>query len=390
MKKIIALFSLLLLAAGQLSAQDSAAAPKFRVDPIGRVLIDGALYASPQKEMFRDGMSIPDVRLGAKMSYGNWSARVDVGYAYGKVGLKDLYIQYNFNDRNLVRVGSFIHHYGLQSATSASNKVTVIEPVSNTVFNDPRLLGAMYEYSGDRFLAMASAHVEPSSTTVMLRPNQFLQEGYGFRTRLVARPLHREGLIAQAGISGAFGTPERTGDPDSHDAFTFKSNFPTQVAQVTALEAKVTHAMNQWKFTPELLLAYGPVALESQYYFNRVNRRNGLHAFTGQGAYAIVRGLITGGSYRYNMQEGCIATPGPRSLEAVAEYNYTDICDSRAAIFGGRLNNASLTFTYYINKYFMARLHYNYTHTWGRRDVDGTPVGPVSLNGFMARLQVIF
>ena len=388
MKKIMLMASMLLaLAALPAGAQDNGDAekPKFKVTPTGRILLDGALYASPQKEMFKDGVAIPDVRLGAKMSYGKWSAKVDIGYAYGKVGLKDIFIQYTFNEKNLIKGGSFIHQYGLQSSTSSSMKPTMEEPVSNAIFNDPRQLGVMYEHSGDKFLATASAHVEPSATTFILKPTQFTQEGYGFRSRLVARPFHTDGKIAQVGISGAFGTPQRTNDPDTHDSFQFKSNFPTRVAQVTALDAKVDHAMNLWKFTPELLLAYKKVALESQYYFVRVNRRQDLHAFTGQGAYVTLRGIILGGDYGYNMIDGGIATPAPKTLEVVADYNYTKASDAAAGIHGGRLNDFSLTFNYYINKWMIARLHYSYTHTWDR-----TGVEPITLNGFMARLQVIF
>ncbi|MDE7381735.1 MAG: ATPase [Muribaculaceae bacterium] len=359
--------------------------PKFKISPTGRILIDGALYASPQKELFKDGATIPDARLGAKMEYGKWKAKVDVGFAYGKVGLKDLFIEYDINDNNILKIGSFIHQYGLQSATSSSMKPTMEEPVSNAIFNDPRQLGVQYMHSADKYLITASAHVEPSATNFILAPEQFTQEGFGIRSRLVARPFHEDGKILQLGFSAGFATPQRWGNPDSHNAFTLKANYPTRVAQITALDAEVTDAKNLWKMTPELLVAYGPVALESQYYWNRVSRRQGQYHFTGQGAYATLRGLILGGNYSYAMLDGGLATPKPKSLEAVLSYNYTDVSSPKAGIMGGRLNDLSVTFNYYINKYMLCRLHYSYTHTWDRA---GTP--SVSVNGFMARLQVIF
>lgn len=361
--------------------------PKFKISPTGRILMDGALYSSPQKSEvgFKDGMAIPDARLGAKMEYGKWKAKIDVGFAYGKVGLKDLFFEYDINPNSLIKAGSFIHQYGLQSATSSSMKITMEEPVSNAIFNDPRQLGVMYEYANDKFLATASAHVEPSATNFVLTPTQFNQEGYGFRSRLVAHPICQTGKVVQFGISGGFATPQRYGDPDKHNAFVFKSNFPTRVAQVTALDATVTDAKNEWKLTPELLLNYGPVALESQYYWTRVSRRHDLHHFTGQGAYATLRGLVLGGNYSYNVMDGGLATPAPKSLEAVVSYNYTTVTDAKAGIYGGRMNDLSVTFNYYINKYMLCRLHYSYTHTWDRAGAPAT-----SLNGFMARLQVIF
>ncbi len=385
MKKILFLASATLLCTpAALMAQDDE--PKLKINPTGRILLDGALYASPQKYEFKDGFAIPDVRLGAKAQYGKWKAKIDVGFAYNKVGLKDVYFEYDFNEKNLLRGGSFIHQYGLQSATSSSMKPTMEEPISNAVFNDSRQIGLMYVYNGDKFFGTGSVHVEPKATTVVLRPDQFTQEGWGFRTRLVARPLHETGKVVQVGFSGGFATPQNVNDPNTpHNSFQFKSNFPTRVAQVTAIDATVDHAMNLWKFTPELLLNYGPVALETQYFFQRVNRREGLHAYTSQGAYATLRGLILGGDYNYSMPDAGLATPKKGSLECVLSYNYTSLTDASAGIYGGRLNDLSCTFNYYINKYMIARLHYSYTHTWDRAGV-----GSMTLNGFMARLQIIF
>ncbi len=377
---------LLLVGSSAAMAQNESSEPKFKINPTGRILLDGALYASPQKELFKDGVAIPDVRMGVKMSYGKWKAKIDVGYAYGKVGLKDCYMEYDFNENNFLRAGSFIHQYGLQSATSSSMKPTMEEPVANAVFNDSRQIGLMYLHSQDKYLGTVSVHAEPSAMTVVLTPTQFTQEGYGIRSRQVWRPIHSDGTTVQVGISGAFGTPQRSGDPDEHDAFTFKSNFPTRVAQVTALNATVDNSMNLWKFTPELLLSYGPVALESQYYYQRANRRDNLHSFTGMGAYATVRGLLLGDKkYAYSMLDGGLATPNKGTLEVVANYTYVTLSDSQAAIYGGRMNDLSVTFNYYINKYMLCRLHYSYTHTWDR---EGAP--NISLNGFMARLQVLF
>lgn len=375
--------AMLLCGAQAIYADDSE--PKFKVTPTGRILLDGALYASPQKEEFKDGMAIPDARLGVKMTYGKWTTKIDVGFAYGKVGLKDLWMQYTFDQNQFLRIGSFIHQFGLQSATSSSMKPSMEEPESNGIFNDSRQIGLMYEYSAPKFLATASVHVEPKATTLLLRPDQFLQEGYGFRTRLAARPIAEEGKVVQVGVSGAFGTPQNGDEPEAHDSFSLGANFPTRVVQVSAVEAKIDHARNIWKLSPELLLNYGPVALESQYYLTQIKRRDGMKHFTGQGAYAMLRGLILGGDYGYSPLDGGLATPKPGSLELVGLYNYSTITDPAANVFGGRVNTFSVTANYYINKYMIVRLHYGYTHTWDRIDM-----GPKTLNAFMARLQVIF
>lgn len=384
MKHISTLLAAALTLCGSLQLSADNNEPKFKVTPTGRILIDGGLFASPQKHDFKDGVAIPDARLGVKMSYGKWNAKIDVGFAYGKVGLKDLYMQYNFDDHSFLRIGSFIHQFGLQSATSSSMKPSMEEPESNAVFNDSRQIGLMYEYSAPKWLATASLHSEPKATTLLLRPDQFLQEGYGLRTRLVGRPVCSGGNVVQAGLSAAFGTPQNNSDNSAHDVFTLACNFPDRINQVSAVSATIDHARNILKLSPELLLAHGPVALEGQYYWTEVSRRR-CKNFEGQGAYGMIRGLILGGDYAYSPMDGGLATPRPGSLELVGLYNYTDVSDSKPHIYGGRLNTFSVTANYYINKYMLVRLHYGYTHTWGRADV-----GSMSLNAVMARLQVIF
>ena len=78
------------------TAADDDDAPKFSVKPTGRILMDGAVYMGgngniqeDEDTRFVDGVAIPDLRLGVKASYGKWKAKVDVGFGYGKVGLKD-------------------------------------------------------------------------------------------------------------------------------------------------------------------------------------------------------------------------------------------------------------------------------------------------------------
>lgn len=385
-------------------AQD-ASEPKLKVAPTGRVLMDGALFASPDKEAFKDGATLSDIRLGAKATYGKWTGKIDVGFAQGKVGLKDVYIQYDLNDHSYLRAGSFIHQYGIQASSSSSMKCSFEEPLSNTVFNASRQVGVMYVYSAPKFYGTFSAHVEPQS--LILTPNQLNQEGYGLLTRLVARPIAEDGMVLQFGVSGGFASPQTNGENKPHDAFAFSGNFPTRVDKVTAVSATITDAMNMFKFSPELLLNYGPVALEAQYFYNQVNMRHGLHSFLGQGAYALVRTLLCGQpEYKYNSSDASLKSP-VNSLELTLGYNYTTLSDSKAqryarnengqimydgptpivldGIYGGRANQASATLSYYVNKYITARLNYTYTHRW-----DAASLFKTDLNVFQARLQILF
>lgn len=377
--KIWSILSLCALFTVQANAQE----PTLKVSPAGRILIDGATYGS-NSNSFNTGATIPDVRLGAKLSYGNYKAKIDIGYGYSALSIKDLFIQKDFNENNIIRAGYFIHQYGLQSATSSSMKIAMEEPASNTVFNDPRMIGVMYEHDKGEFLGTFSAHVE--NQAIKSGTQATGNQAYGFRSRLVYRPFHSEGQILQFGISGAYQTPTYNSTAAlNHNSFSFSTNFPTRVAQVTALSATVSDAKNLFKYTPELLASYGPVALESQYFFNQVNRDGDAKAYKASGAYATVRGLLLGGKYKYASQDGGIATPGAGTLEAVAQYNYTDMSSPETEILGGRMSDIAIGFNYYINKNMLWRVRYSYTDVRDRSSVEN-----VHLNAFQTRLQIMF
>lgn len=365
-------------------------APKLQLNPSGRILIDGALFASPQKELFRDGMAIPEARLGVKMAYGNWSSWIDVGFAYGKIGLRNMWIQYQFDKNNIVRAGSFLQPFGLQGVRTFTNKSTFEQPLASAIFTPGIQLGAMYIRNTKSFYGAASFHVESAALNNIMNYPQFNQQGYSIVTRLVWRQKDStvEGNpIYQVGISGCFSTPQRNivDNEDIHDGFSMSANFPTRVTNITAIGVTVGNAMNLFKFTPELLLAYKKVALQSQYFFQRINRRQNMTGFNSQSGYITLRGILKGGDYKYEPVHAELLHPTDKSLELALDYNYATLSDSHAGIYGGRANSFNATLNYYFNPYFTARLNYTYTHTWGRKGYD-----PTTLNGFQMRLMVLF
>lgn len=353
--------------------------------PIGTLLLDGALYASPQKDAFGDGVSIPEVRLGGLLSYQKWGVKIEVGTAYNKVALRDLYFQYTFSDKNLIRLGAQTQHFGYLNSTAACMKVTMIEPMPNSVFNAGQIIGLQYFHTGRHFFGVGSAYVEPDATGLVIGEGGMHMMGYGLRSRLAWHPWSEDGKMLQIGISGDFSSPQNDKSAGTHESFSYSANFPTKVAQVKAIGATVHDAMNRWQFTPELMASYGRMALESQYFFSRVNRRHDLPAFTGYGAYVTLRGLAIGNAYSYSYAMGGIATPAPKSLELVADYNYTCLSDRSSGIYGGRSSDLSLTANYYINRWMVARLRYGYTWIHDRE-----AAGPDRLGALQARLQIIF
>lgn len=388
---ILSIASAALCAAAAFAADGDA--PTISIKPTGRILMDGAVYMGGNGDLpsdeatddkkFVDGVAIPDLRLGVKASYGKWKGKVDVGFSYGKVGLKDTYLEYDFNPANLVRAGYFVPQWGLNSETSSSMKTSYEEPTSNEFFYaNPRLLALMWIYDKGQFFQGTSLFVEQGAMTT--NAADMGKQAWGAQTRLVYRPKHFDGDVLQTGISLNYSTPTA----NDHTGFVYSANFPTRVSKITDLKADITDARGLFKLTPEFLFIKGNWALEAQYYFMNVTRKNGNHAYQAHGAYGLLRTLLIGSRYTYSHADCGMATPGKGSLEMVLGYNYTKANDRQARIFGGISQDANLTFNYYINSWMLARLRYSYTQV-RQRQVEGL-LPSRHVNTIEARLQIIF
>ena len=198
---ILILLGLMLM--GTAHSQDE---EKLTVKPSGRILMDaGAFHADHYNDKFNDGVAIPDVRIGFGAQYGKWKSKVDVGFAYAKISLKDIFMEYVFNKENLLRGGYFVHQFGLQSATSSSFKITMEEPASNQAFFNSRLVGLMFLHNKGKFFGTLSLFAE--SEAMKQSTDKLGNEGYGMMSRLVYRPLRDPGNILHIGLSGAFESP---------------------------------------------------------------------------------------------------------------------------------------------------------------------------------------
>lgn len=358
---------------------------KLVAKPSGRILFDAA-YLNPQnqEDALKSGVGIPDVRVGVGFTIGQWKGKIDMGYAYGKVGLKDVFLQYNFDKKNFLRGGYFIHQYGYHSCTSSSFKETMEEPQSNSALNNDRMIGLMYEHMDKNFLATVSAVVE---TDAMKQTTDVTgSEGIGAMTRLLWHPHTERGNIFHVGISGGVEGARYSSDGEkNHKQFTLSSNWPTRVAKVKAQQAEVTEAKAMYKFSPEVLFSKGRFAAVGQYFFNKITRRNDLSAFNASGAYVNFRTLLKGNGYTYTMNDGGIDTPDPGFMELVFQYNYTSLSDYRAGIYGGYLSDWTIGYDYYINKYMIWRVRGSWTRVTNRAGYQNNELWALE-----TRLQVKF
>ena len=348
MKKYMMAAALVMGFAAAANAQEN----KLVVKPSGRILMDAAFLSSSNKavdEQCVDGVNVPDVRIGMKVSHGKWEGKADIGYARGSVSPKDIFIQYNFNKQNFLRGGYFVHQFGYQSATSSSFKVSMEEPETHSAFGvGGRLVGLMYEHSDNKFMGTGSVYTDAQS--FKNQTNRTGYQGTGLLTRLVYHPLIEKGNLFHVGIGLNYELAA-----ENRSNMEFKAPYPVRVAGINAIGAKITDAKNDFKFSGEVMAAKGHVGIEGQYIFMNVDRKGDAKSYKAWGAYGNLRFLLNN-EYEYVKNDAGIATPAPKSWELVAAYNYTDMNDAKAGFHGGKLSDWALTMNYYINKYMIWRV----------------------------------
>ncbi|MGL5938352.1 MAG: porin [Phocaeicola sp.] len=340
-------------------------------------------WLKSNNEKLVGGVALVDMRVGVRANYGPYNAKVDLGYDHNKLSVKDVFMERTFSHSNLLRLGYFIHQFGLQSATSSSMKVSMEEPTLDEEFLNTRLIGAMFMHTSGPFFGTLSVHVE--NEAFKKNTAETGKQGYGVMSRLVYRPIMQDGKVLHVGISGAFETPCYNADSAyNHKTFVFKTNFPTKIGCVIAQEVDILDARYLLKFSPELCAMYGRFGLEAQYYYLNVKRINA-PSYKASGAYGIFRALILGEKYSYSSVDSDIGIPAPKSLECALAYSYSNFSDEKSVIFGGVMQDVSCTFNYYINKRMVCRLRYSYTHVSGQHEL-----GSEWMHGLQTRIQFSF
>ena len=374
-----------IIANNTIFAQNISNIEELKIRPIGRVHIDAGLF---DDNLTIGGPAISDARIGIMLNYKDYSAKIDIGSVANKLSVKDVFIQkyIDTKEQHSIRAGYFLHQFGLQGAMSASLKMMMEDPSSNTIFSNKRLLGVMWTNNANKIYTTLGVFAE--NDALMMKNQDFGKVAWGAMGRFVYRPFYNDDFKFQVGLSRAIEMPRYNEKEElNHSSFVFQSNFPTKIYSKKAISAVVDDSKFMIKYSPEILLSYKNFALETQFFHMHIRRNNNKSAYNAYGAYAYLRTILLGANYRYDKANAVLATPSVGSLELVAGYDYTNLNDRKAEIKGGMLSDFSLTMNYYINKYMIARLRYSNTSVY---DSPIYNMNTERMNILQARVQILF
>lgn len=356
--------------------------------PSTLIFIDGAAFIQDKSDL-SNGVTIPDVRLGFKLSYRQWSAKVDVGFGKGKVSAKDIFLQYNLKKNSYLRVGHFLEPFGIDHMESSSNIKFITANASSNIFSPGRKLGL--EYVGWNNMLWFAGGIFGDGDS--MSNSKEGDDGYSATSRFVFTPSRKEGAIFHIGLAGSIRKADANGRSnidgnleDNQRDIGYSSSLLSNVETIKPLSVIVPNANYQAKYAIELMGALGPVYFQTEYFHSNVRRYDNAPTYQALGAYGQVGVLVTGGKYNYSDSWARMDKPGPKSLELVARFDYTGLNDKHSTINGGTMRDLSLAVNYYLNKFVMLRLNYSYMNMG---DYNPALAGE-NVHSIQGRVQVVF
>lgn len=356
-----------------------------KITPMGRVYFDGATFLEDKTDL-SNGVTMSDVRLGLKAAYKKFNIKIDLGFAGGKVSYKDIFLQYNLNKTSYIRGGHFAEPFGLDHMESSANIKFITANASSLAFSPGRKLGVEYIGWNKYIWGGIGAFADGNSMNKSVDGD----DGYAGTGRIVFNALQQEGKIFHIGLAGSC----RKADANGFDAngiqnpkiVSYSSSLITNVEKRKFLRANINNVDFQAKYAVELIGAYGPVHLQTEYFHTNVKRKGDFPSYKASGAYAQIGFLAIGGNYKYAPAWARLGSLKPGSLEFALRYNYTDLDNRHSGIMGGRMSDWTFAANYSLNKYIMFRLDYS--------NIDLGHSNPLAagedINTVQARVQVVF
>lgn len=341
---------------------------KFWMD--NRVLFDGAYFFDKDTyNSIGNGVTIRRARLALKASiHKNWYAELDMDLAGSQLELKDAYIKYTNDTGDLnLKAGHFREGFSMETTTT-SRYVTFIERSLPSKFSPSRHLGFQLNYMKEKYLFTGGVHFntigDPEETEFAQAANKdnSTDEGYSLTGRFVFRPIYDNEKILHIGTAGSYRTPKT--HLEVPNSYRFSTRSISNINRKKYLDTDdISNVDNNTLFNVELAGAYKNVFFQSEYFNNDIKRTNGLSGINLNGLYAQVGILLGDGKYQYNKNEGEFTQPGlgkEGELEAAFRFDYIDLNDEVASIYGGSANGYTFGLNYYANTNIKLMLDYSY------------------------------
>lgn len=318
-----------------------------------RALLDAAV-SGYGKESVQGYYRVEDFRLGFKASYGRYRLKADVGLGGRKVAIKDLLLNCHFR-RGVLAIGNTYEPFSMDMLISTADLRFHQSAASVLSFADSRKLGVTYHFYDEHcYLA-----------TGIYTNNDINKIGEGQKNSFVStsRAVWRRSLTGERliHIGGAFSFRTRDVNQMEPPVGEIMSDGVTSMFPAPLLKAEIPYMGTEVKTVAEFLYTTSRFMLQSEYFYDRMNRTEGKRAYRSHGGYVQGGFLIKGKGFEYDAVYGIPGRPlTPQAIELVARFNYANLNDAKSDVKGGEEKDFSLGVNYYLNQYLGMKLSGSY------------------------------
>jgi phosphate-selective porin OprO/OprP len=336
-----------------------------------RVYFDGGMFFD--KDAYNpigNGVTIRRARVAMKViMHKNWYGEIDFDFSGSATEIKDAYIKYTTDAGDLnIKAGHFRESFSMETTTT-SRYVNFIERSLMSKFAPSRQLGFQANYIKDTYLLSGGVHFNNQGSFEEVEWSQDANkdygtdEGYSFTGRAVFRPILDADKVIHIGVAASYRTPKT--DLEVPNSYRFSTRSISNVNRKKYLDTDdILNVENNTLYNVELAGAYKNMMFQSEYIGNDISRTKGLSNVNLNGFYAQAGILLSGGKYNYNKNEGEFTQVSLGSkkgeLEAAFRFDYIDLNDQNAGIYGGSANAYTLGLNYHFNYNVKFMLDYSY------------------------------
>jgi len=344
-----------------------------------RVYFDGGYFFDQNAlNAIGNGLTIRRARMAIKtILYKNWYGEIDLDFAGAELEMKDMIIGYvSRTNEGLfrkfrVKAGNFKEGLSMETTTT-SRYVTFIERSLRSKLTPSRHLGLQFTRYENHWLAIAGIHFQPvgelEENTISKDHNKDdgMDEGYSLTFRGVILPVRTKKSILHIGAGYSYRTPKTTWEYPN--TFRYSTRSISSINRKKYLDTDdIGNIDNISIFNLELAGAYNNFMFQAEYTTNTiagtdVNNVAGISSGKLEGAYAQAAVLLFGGHYQYNNAEGEFTQVNRgRSwgdIELAFRYDYINMNDLDAHIYGGAANAMTFGINYHVNTNVKFMLNY--------------------------------
>jgi len=317
-----------------------------------------------------NGVNIRRARFAVKAKlHKNWYGEIDLDFAGAVTEMKDMYIKYTTDAGDLnIKAGHYKEGFSMETTTT-SRYVTFMERSLASKFSPSRHLGFQVNYMKDKYLLIGGVHFNAQGEYEEVEFGQDankdngMDEGYSLTGRAVFRPIIDDEKFVHIGGGASYRTPKT--HLEVPNSYRMSTRSISSINRKKYLDTDdITKVDNNLLWNVELAGAYKNIMFQSEYINSDVNRTDDLEAINLNGFYAQAGYLLSGGKYNYNKNEGeftQVTRGGDKGeLEVAFRYDYIDLNDEVAEIFGGGAEAYTLGLNYYFNSNVKFMLNYSY------------------------------